>query len=143
MLRAFPTDDCEAVVSELASKPPGCGRRGADVTAGARARRKGVTGERQCADVFEAAGWEVRGLEGSGDWIAWRRGLYGPAAPDEFRSRTIHVEVKRQERLRLPEWLAQAKHEAPEGVPPVVCFRQNRGEWVACLPLADLLELIG
>jgi hypothetical protein len=111
------------------------------VTAGARARRKGVTGEREVALELEQAGWTVRGLEGGGDHFCAK------IDPDPYagssRARTLHIEVKRQERLRIPEWLAQAKAEAPPGVPPVLVFRQNRGEWVACLPLADLLELIG
>ena len=54
---------------------------------------------------------------------------------------TLHLEVKRQERLQLPSWLRQAAAEAPQGVLPVVAFRQNRGEWYAALRLADLAEL--
>jgi hypothetical protein len=99
-------------------------------------RRKGLTGEREAADIFEANGWTVRGLESSGDWLAFQAGDSG------FRV-ALHVEVKRQERLRLPEWLAQAKAEAPPGVPPVVVFRQSRGEWYAALPLTELLGLVG
>jgi hypothetical protein len=108
-------------------------------------RAKGLRGEREAADVFQANGWEMRGLESSGDWLAfymregWHLGDPGAAA---FIAQTLHVEVKRQERLRLPEWLAQAKAEAPAGVPPVVVFRQSRGEWVACLPLTEFLGLI-
>src|SRR6266705_888503 len=104
---------------------------------GLRSRRKGVTGERELADVFEDAGWTTRGLEGSGDWLAFRSRTV-PYAED-----TLHIECKRAERLRLPAWLAQAAAEAPADVPPVVCFRQSRGQWYAALPLTDLLELIG
>lgn len=93
-------------------------------------RRKGLSGERQAADVFESAGWSCRGLESSGDWLAFRNGV------------TLAIEVKRQERLRIPEWLAQAEAETPPGVPPVVVFRQNRGAWYAVLPLENLLGLI-
>jgi hypothetical protein len=102
-------------------------------------RRKGLTGEREAADVFEANGWTVRGLEGSGDWLAFR----GSRVAKWAGGVTLHLEVKRQERLRLPEWLAQAKAEAPAGVPPVVVFRQSRGEWYAALPLTELLGLVG
>lgn len=108
----------------------------------AASRRKGVTGERELADIWEEAEWEVRGLEGSGDWLAFKHRPTRLVA-DEASTAVLHVECKRQERLRLPEWLTQAKQEAPEGVPPVVCFRQNRGEWIAALPLTDLLEMIG
>lgn len=100
----------------------------------AASRRKGLTGEREVADTFAEYGWELRGLEGSGDWLALR-GSDIPAI--------LHLEVKRQERLRLPEWLEQARTEAPQGVPAVVCFRRNRGEWHVALPLSDFLELIG
>jgi hypothetical protein len=107
---------------------------------GAAQRRKGVVGEREAAEYFRLAGWELRGLEGSGDWLAFRQHLHESPV---FDTHTLHVEVKRQERLRLPEWLAQARAEAPTGVAPVVVFRQNRGEWYACLPLGRLLTLIG
>lgn len=105
----------------------------------AASRRKGVTGERECAGLWHGAGWTLRGLEGSGDWLAFTEKLRAGIYADLL----VHLEIKRQERLRLPEWLKQAADEAPPGVPPVVCFRQNRGEWYAVLPLADLLEIIG
>ena len=102
---------------------------------GAASRRKGLAGERECADVFIDAGWTLRGLQSSGDWLAFKpRGGKWPA---------LHVEVKRQERLRLPEWLQQAEAEAPPGVPPVVVFRQSRGRWYAVVALDDLLGMIG
>lgn len=107
---------------------------------GGASRAKGLRGEHEVADLFKLRGFSVRGLEGSGDWLAFRPApqlpFFAPAAL------TLHLEVKRQERLRLPEWIAQAKAEAPSGVPPVVVFRQNRTEWIAALPLADLLEVI-
>lgn len=106
----------------------------------AASRRKGLVGEREVADLFEDRYWEVRGLEGSGDWLAFlptRERQTSPCVP-----LSLHVEVKRQERIRLPEWIVQAKAEAPTAVPPVVVFRQNRAEWIAALPLTDLLGLI-
>jgi hypothetical protein len=54
----------------------------------------------------------------------------------------IHSEVKRQERMKLWEWLAQAEKEAPANAIPVVSFRRTRGRWYACLPLEDLAELL-
>jgi hypothetical protein len=105
----------------------------------AASRRKGLTGEREVARLCEAAGFTARGLESHGDWLMVGR----PRRPGEVMPRILHVEVKRQERLRLPEWLEQARNEAPEGVPPVVCFRQSRGVWYAVLTLDDLLGLVG
>lgn len=97
----------------------------------ASSRRKGVKGEREVAAIWQAAGFEVRGLEGLGDHVV----ICGNGV-------TIHSEVKRQERLQLPIWLRQAAAEAPRGTVPVVAFRQNRGEWYAALPLAALAELL-
>lgn len=96
----------------------------------ASSRRKGITGEREVARIWQAAGFEVRGLEGEGDHlVVCGNGL------------TFHSETKRQERVRVTEWVAQAKAEAPQGTVPVVAFRQNKGEWYAVLPLSDLATL--
>lgn len=54
----------------------------------------------------------------------------------------FHFEVKRQEQLRLWEWLGQAHREAPPGSTPVVVFRRNGGHWNVALPLEDLLWLM-
>lgn len=115
---------------------------------GGASRRKGLTGEREVAARFEQDGFECRGLEGSGDWLAFRnRRPYIPpkrgTVPLTSDVVSLHLECKRAERLRLPEWLAQARSEAPSGIPAVVCFRQNRGEWYVALPLDDFLRLIG
>jgi hypothetical protein len=115
---------------------------------GRAARRKGVAGEREVAQRFEAAGWTVRGLEGSGDWLAFQPARsqeigHGPAELLWFPERTLHVETKRQERLRLPEWIEQARTEAPPGVPWLLAHRQSHGEWIATMALDDLLKLLG
>lgn len=78
----------------------------------------------------EAEGFAVRGLEGRGDHLMLKNGV------------TLFSEVKRQERVQLPAWLAQARAEAPAGTIPVVSWRRNRGEWYAVLPLRDLLRLV-
>ena len=95
-------------------------------------RTKGLEGEREVAAIFAAAGYSVRNLEGQGDALAI--GSNG---------RLMHVEVKRQERIQIGMWLRQAQGEAPKGVPPVVAFRRNREDWVACLRLDDLLRMVG
>ena len=97
----------------------------------ASSRRKGLLGEREVARIWQAAGFDVRSLEASGDHLVIvSNGV------------TLHSETKRAERLKLPEWLRQAADEAPQGTVPVVAFRQNRGEWYAALPLASLVELL-
>lgn len=95
-------------------------------------RGKGTRYEREVADVFTAAGFTVRGLENAGDHlIISRKGL------------VLHGECKRQERLRLPEWLAQLKRDAPQGTVPVLTFRQSRGESWSVIRAADLAALLG
>lgn len=94
-------------------------------------RAKGLRGEREVAALFERAGFEVRGLEGTGDHLVVCGG-----------GLTLHSEVKRAERVRVPEWLRQAAVEAPAGCVPVVSFRQNREDWYAALALADLVGLL-
>lgn len=97
---------------------------------GLSSRQKGVKGEHEVRRLLEAAGWQVRGLEGRGDQLC----IVG-------LDRLVHVEVKRQERLQLWQWIAQAESEAPAGAIPLVVFRRNHGEWRADLPLSALLEL--
>ena len=84
--------------------------------------------------VLEGYGWTVRGLEGAGDWLALKDG------------KVLHVEVKRQEVLRLPLWTRQALAECPRGARPVVAFRANRQPWQAVTPeplLPARLETVG
>jgi hypothetical protein len=104
-------------------------------------RDKGLKGEREVAGVFEAAGWDIRGLESSGDWLAFRSHLaLVVTRPLDLR---LHLEVKRHEVLCIPTWWRQAAAEAPAGVPPAVIYRQSRTPWMAVLQLTDLLDLIG
>lgn len=99
----------------------------------AASRRKGVSGEREVAAVWESHGCTVRGLEGCGDHMVFSIGGH-----------LIHSEAKRHaDRVRIPEWMRQAEAEAPAGAVPVVAFRQDRGRWYAVLPLDDLARIVG
>lgn len=96
-------------------------------TVSGRERQKGVRGEREAAALYEAAGYELRGLEGSGDWLAFGYGM------------THHVEVKRQENARPWLWQAQALAEAPDGTLATVTFRRSRWPWWTMAPTQALL----
>jgi Holliday junction resolvase len=96
-------------------------------------RRKGANGEREVAAIFRAAGFDCDRTPNSGGLRV--RGDLAGTVP-------AHVEVKRQEALRLPLWLRQAESEAPPGVTPVVAFRQSHGVWYAALPLEHLAALM-
>lgn len=92
-------------------------------------RDKGVRAEREVKGRLEAVGIEVRGLEASGDHLAFGHALG-----------TLHVESKHQERTNIFEWLKQSTTEAPAGTVPIVCFRRNRSEWFVALRLDDFLN---
>lgn len=76
---------------------------------------KGVAFEREVAAQWEAAGFTVRGLESGGDhFVVTRDGV------------SFHVECKRHERLRIPEWLTQQARDCPPGMRRFLVFRQSR-----------------
>jgi hypothetical protein len=106
-------------------------------------RAKGLKGEHEVRELYERHGFEVRGLEGTGDHLALLHGietLPGGVtwANSARRPLTIHSESKRQETARPWQWWAQAEAEAPAGTLAVVAFRRNRSPWLA---LADLDRL--
>jgi Holliday junction resolvase len=97
-----------------------------------RERRKGVTGELEVRDVFRAAGFDCDRTPNSGG-LRIRGDLIGTVP--------VHIEVKRQERLQLWEWIAQAEQDAA-GAVAVVAFRRSRSAWRADLDLARFAALL-
>lgn len=117
---------------------------------GAASRAKGATAEREVAAILTAAGFPCE-----------RNARNGLSAEDVAHAIPgVYLEVKRKERLDLHECLAQVHlgaRERPDGVAiwgdprlsvPILIFRRNRtnanwptGDWHACLPLDDLIEL--
>lgn len=101
-----------------------------------RSRRKGKVGERELARHLSERGFPARrgqqhrGGEHSADVVSDR--LVG-----------VHLECKRCERLNLYDALDQARRDAGEFDMPVVAHRRNGREWVAILPLDELLTLLG
>lgn len=97
-------------------------------------REKGKRGEREAAAFIREHGFEARrGCQFKG----------GEDSEDVTHSIPgVHLEVKRQEKLQLWAWIAQAQAEAKEGNVPVVMFKRNRGEWQVCLPAEDFLRLV-
>lgn len=107
---------------------------------GKPSRDKGARGEREVATLFRAHGFPVNRTPNSGG-LAILGDLTGAVG--------LHVEVKRAETLRVPDWIRQAHEEAGDGETPVVVFRTNGGpgaevlgSWHAILPLDALLELL-
>jgi hypothetical protein len=91
-------------------------------------RAKGVVAEREVATLFQAAGFDVRGLESGGDhWIL------GPGF-------VLHSEVKRHERLRIPEWTAQCEADAGENTIPLLSYRQSAASFQVAHPWRSIIR---
>lgn len=109
------------------------------MASGKATRAKGIGFEREVAKAFERAGFHVRGLEAGGDHLCV---AVDPRLPLVGVYGTAHVECKRQERLKLPEWIAQTERDA-DRLPWLLVFRQNRREPYVVMPLAQYLGLKG
>lgn len=101
----------------------------------ARERLKGATGEREIIAALKLCGWKnaertSRGIAqlGKGDVAN------GPAG--------CHIEIKRQERLNVPAAFDQVKRDAHYRDIPILVHRPSRHEWMATLPLDELLPLL-
>lgn len=101
----------------------------------AASRAKGKRGELELAAYLRERGIEARrGQQFSG----------GAGSPDVVHNLPgVHLECKRCESGNLYDWLAQAKRDAgASGALPVIAHRKNNREWVAILPLNELLEIL-
>ena len=107
-------------------------------------REKGAEAEREVAAILTAAGFP-----------ASRNARNGKSAEDIAHAIPgVYLEVKRRETTKIWEWIAQAREDCHRSGDhmrtglglwprtPLVVFRRNRSEWLACLPLDDLLELL-
>ena len=102
---------------------------------GRMSREKGARGEREVIDQLHAHGWPhahrnfASGSRGGSDIAR------GPAG--------VALEIKRTEALRLRDTWKQATEDAAQrGDVPVIAHRWNGGEWLAVLPLDELLALL-
>jgi hypothetical protein len=105
-------------------------------------RAKGLAGEAEVRAIYEAAGFAVRGLEGTGDHLAMTGGQLNigldGAVVVTRPPLVIHSECKRQETAKVWQWWKQAEAEAPPGSLPIVAFRRNRSPWLALASLEHL-----
>jgi hypothetical protein len=102
---------------------------------GSMSKRKGAAGEREAAEKLN----EVlvtrfhRGRQYHG----------GPESPDLTGDLPgLHLEVKRCERLRLYEALAQARRDASVTQVPAVMHRANQKPWVIVVDVEHLIRLL-
>lgn len=93
-------------------------------------RAKGANAEREVANLLKEYGYEAK------------RGQVFNHQPDVICDELpIHIEVKRQEQIRLNDWFAQSEEQSRGKIPSVV-FRQSRKPWMIALKFEDFLNLL-
>jgi hypothetical protein len=97
-------------------------------------RRKGASGELELVHELRAMGFADAARS------AQRCGRNGTAdlVPESLPG--YHIECKRPARIAATAYYEQAKRDA-KGSTPLVCMRENNGEWLAMLSLADFVAL--
>jgi Holliday junction resolvase len=100
---------------------------------GRASRVKGAAAEREVVAILQEAGYQVHRTPHSGA-LEWLKG-------DVTGFPGCHIEVKRQEALRVSEWCAKAEADA-EGKPALLVFRRSREPWRVCIRLDDFLHLM-
>ncbi len=100
---------------------------------GSKSQRKGAAGERELAEIFQAHGY------------ACTRGgsLTFGEVPDIIGLPGVHIEVKRVERLNVPEAMEQSIRDSErmqDGM-PALFHRRNRKPWLVTMRLEDWLRL--
>ena len=99
---------------------------------GRSSQRKGADGERELAGILRGRGYDIE----RGGSLS-----YGEV-PDLVGLPGVHIEVKRVERLNVPEAMDQATRDADRfGGFPALFQRRSRSPWLVTMRLADLLEL--
>ncbi|MGM9600014.1 MAG: hypothetical protein ACI3W5_00335 [Faecousia sp.] len=100
---------------------------------GKTSQRKGADGERELSAIFREHGYDCsRGGSLSFGEVPDLTGLPG-----------IHVEVKRQEKQSVYEWINQARRDSEkfhDGL-PAVFWRKNRCPWLVVMDLRDWMAL--
>lgn len=98
-------------------------------------RDKGAAGEREAIQIIRVCGWPHAQRTSDGRTQAARGDVaHGPEG--------VAIEIKRQERLNVPNALTQVVADAELGQIPVLVHRPSRQEWMATLPLDELLSLL-
>ena len=100
---------------------------------GRASQRKGRTGELELAQLLQGYGYDVQ----PGQAVS-----YG-ATPDLVGLSGVHIECKRNERLNVPEAMAQAVRDADrfrDGA-PAVFHRRNRSGWLVTMRLPDWMKM--
>lgn len=100
-------------------------------------KRKGSAAERELLHLLEA-----HGIAAHRNLQQFVGGVDNPDIAAEVCGIPLHVEVKRQERLRLSAAVAQAVRDANAHALPIVAHRSNRQPWLVTVRLEDVLQLL-
>jgi hypothetical protein len=101
---------------------------------GKASRDKGAEAEREVIRIMRFYGWDLAGRTSDGRHQSGRSDVVnGPEG--------CAIEIKRHERLNVPKAFDQLNADA-DGLIPVLVHRPSRHEWMATLPLDELLPLL-
>ena len=99
-------------------------------------KAKGYRGECEVRDILKAAGYgDAKRTPYSGA-LYWKGDIMD-ALPG------FCIEVKRAERLQIPQWIRQTEEQAPEGDAPLLVFRQSNQPWRCVIDFDRFIELVG
>ncbi len=99
---------------------------------GKSSQRKGADGERELAAILRERGYDIK----RGSSLS-----YGEV-PDLMGLPGVHIEVKRMERLNVPEAMTQVIRDAARfGGASSLFHRRSRSPWLVTMRLTDWLEL--
>ena len=102
---------------------------------GAGRRAKGAVAEREVAAIFREYGWKHAERTSNGREQSGRGDIAnGPEG--------CHFEVKRHEKLNVPAAFRQIEADAGAHDLPVLVHRPSRQQWMATVPLDELLALL-
>ena len=95
-------------------------------------RRKGKVGELDAVHFLNKLGYEThRTSQVCGQDSADIEGIEG-----------LHIEVKRQEKVSIEQWLQQSERDAKyTGGIPIVMHRRNREQWKVTLRADEFFEI--
>lgn len=102
---------------------------------GAMERRKGAVAELEIVRLLKERGLKAQRtapLQAAG----------GVNDADVLGVEGCHLEIKRQERVSIDAWCAQAELAANPTDIPCVVWRRSRQPWRVALPLEDYLDLV-
>lgn len=96
-------------------------------------KNKGCRGERQWAEFCREHGFAdaKRGQQFAG----------GVDSPDVTGLPGIHIEVKRQERTSIHDWMRQAIRDSEGKKIPIVAHRRNREGWLVTMRAEEWMRL--